>query len=94
MVIIEIGNSYSQIKGMSASQEKEIRKALSYLPNPQAAYFSGGFNRPKYLIDKKGWFPTGLEHLVRAFIRDSNVKIVDLRVKPEYVPNMFKLDSD
>ena len=91
MITIEIGNSYSQIKGMSASQEKEIRKALSYLPNPQAAYFSGGFNRPKYLIDKKGYFPSGLLYLVKQTISDA--VIVDIRVKPKSTPGMFKLNT-
>lgn len=92
MVTIEIGNSYSQIKGMSASQEKELRKVLSYLPNPQAAYFSGGFNRPKYLIDKKGYFPTGLWQLVSSIITNAN--IVDKRIRPRSTPGMFRLQLD
>src|ERR1700689_2499600 len=90
MVTIEIGNSYSQIKGMSASQEKEIRKVLSYLPDPKAAYFSGGYNKPRYLIDKKGFFPTGLVPVVKRTII-SNFHIIDKRIQPKSVRGMFKL---
>lgn len=91
MVTIEIGNSYSQIKGMSASQEKDVRKALSYLPDPKAAFFSGGYNKPRYLIDKKGFFPSGLLPMVMSVIKNANV--VDLRIRPKSTPNMFKMSS-
>lgn len=89
MVTIEVGNSYSQIKGMSAQQEKDIRKALSYLPDPKAAYFSGGYNKPRYLIDKKGFFPTGL--LKIAIETLPSALIIDIRKKPTKCKGMFKL---
>lgn len=60
MIEIRVNNSFSQIVGLNTKQYSEIRKLLSYTPDPKAAYFRGGFNYTKYLIDKKGNFPTGL----------------------------------
>lgn len=90
MVEILIGNSYSQIKGLTSGTFSELRKILSYETNPKAAYYSGGFSRPKYLLDKKGFFPTGLLYLVRHF--RPGVLVTDARLKPKMTPDMFKLN--
>ncbi len=79
-----INNSTSQIVGLDRSQWAKIRKLLSYLPDDYAAFTSGFGPRPKYLIDAKGHFPTGLLErvLLWAFAEDLDVDAVDLRVVP------------
>ncbi len=67
---IEINNSYSQIKNMTVAQYKGLRKLLSYSPNADTAYFSGGFVQTRYLIDKHGYFPTGLIDRVLRHLGD------------------------
>lgn len=61
MLELVIDNSYSQLKGMTPEQFSQVRKLLSYEPDPSAAFF-GGFkgSQRRYLIDRKGFFPTGL----------------------------------
>src|SRR5258708_39794047 len=83
MVRIEIGNSYSQIIGLKTDEFRRLRQLLSYKPNEQAAYFSGGYAKPKYLLDKKGYFPTGLRQTVEDFLDSSTTyEISDTRVPP------------
>lgn len=94
MVTIEINNSYSQIKGLKTEQFRKVKKLLSYLPDPSATYFSGGFARPKYLIDPKGFFPTGLLTVLKEFLVAEGIESTDveLRVIPERQKSRFKLD--
>jgi len=76
---VTVGNSYSQIKGMTPAQEKELRQLFSYAVDASAAYFGSRYGpRRKYLIDKKGYFPTGLLHRLPAWARN----FTDGRVKP------------
>lgn len=63
---IEINNSYSQVIGLTPQLFSGLRKVLSYQPNAHSAHFSGGFVRTNYLIDKKGFFPTGLLSKVKS----------------------------
>jgi len=79
-IIIEIGNSYSQVKGMTPEVYSGLRKLLSYSPNASTAHYTGGFVRIKYLIDKQGFFPTGLLARVKAHLKVFTTK--DLRVLP------------
>ncbi len=76
-----VGNSYSQIEGASPEQYAVLRKALSYLPDEAAAFF-GGFKgaQRRYLIDKKGYFPTGLISLVFDYLYSQNTTIIDKRI--------------
>ncbi len=75
MITIEIGNSYSQIKGLASGPFNRLRKLLSYSPDKQATYFSGGYASLRYCIDKQGNFPTGHVNRVRKFIVDEGLKI-------------------
>jgi superfamily II DNA or RNA helicase len=64
-----MGNSYSQITGLSADQFRRLKKALSYSTDPKASYFAGGWGpRLISLLDKKGNFPTGLLSDAKAWI--------------------------
>ncbi len=79
MIHLTIGNSYSRVIGLNPSQEAAVRKALSYsVPDPR------GFNfrqTTRYLIDKRGNFPTGLlGHLKKAL--DVGGGQTDTRVRP------------
>lgn len=81
MITITINNSYSQIEGLKTDEFRALRKALSYTSDPKAAYFSRGFAFRKYLIDKKGFFPTGLLHIVYSQLK-GHIETVDNRIKP------------
>lgn len=85
MAEIIIGNSYSQIKGLKTDEYRTVRKLLSYESNPQAAYFSGNWRRTKYLIDKQGFFPTGLACRLLEFLAQSKIdlKVTDGRKIPK-----------
>ncbi len=94
MVKVILNNSYSQITGLNTTQFNKLRKILSYKDNAQVSYFAGGFNRPKYLLDKKGYFPTGLYYpYVRDFLKDISFYYEsEYRVCPQTTPGLFKLD--
>jgi superfamily II DNA or RNA helicase len=84
MVTLTISNSMSRIEGLTATQFSRLRKVLSYQDNPQAAYFSVGYNRLKYLLDKKGYFPTGLYTYVVEWTAHESIGVnyKDIRVVP------------
>lgn len=84
MVTITISNSYSAIKGLSADQEKALRKKLSYVIGGSGAYFSKYGPKRGSLLGKKGDFPTGLIHRVLDFVTSNDiiVEVIDTRKKP------------
>lgn len=87
-----VGNSYSRLSGLDTSLFKELRKLLSYTPEGLAF---AGFAHPKFLIDKKGCFPSGLIPRVKKFLSDKNVslRVIDPRLVPKPTPGMFKLQT-
>lgn len=91
MVEIIIGNSYSHIRGLTTDPLRKLRKILSYETNPTASYFSGGFSRPRYLMDKQGNFPTGLLNRVRKFLTEHNITYTQQSKckKPSNTNNLF-----
>lgn len=60
MITIKLHNSYSQITDFSQEVYRRLKKRLSYEQNPGSGYFSGGIPRRVSLINKRGFFPTGL----------------------------------
>lgn len=92
MIDIKIGNSYSQISNMTNSQFSEIRKVLSYKSDPKAAYFSSYGPQVKYLIDKKGSFPTGLLTKVLKTVSSWPVKSITNLTTPPKPRKLFKLE--
>lgn len=84
MVTIRIDNSYSQIIGLKTEDFRKLRKLLSYSPNSNASYYTGGYSYVTYLLDKKGFFPTGLFDKVNEFLMESNIprSITDIRMPP------------
>ncbi len=96
MIKLTIDNSYSRIEGLSVKQDKDLRKAMSYSIDPQAAYFgAGGFKgNTRCLMNKRGEFPTGLLYIVRECLligstnsKDSEVN--DLRRLPKTTHRRF-----
>jgi superfamily II DNA or RNA helicase len=88
MVTITINNSYSRIEGLSVSQEKELREVLSYVVGGSSSYFSGFGPKRRSLLDKKGYFPTGLIYRVNKWlgsndITTSNTTYNDKRLHPQ-----------
>lgn len=83
MPLLTIDNSYSNISGLTPQQEKDIRNLLSYTLNPKTAYFSGGYNQKRYLIDKKGNFPTGLLSYVKEYLKDISTTVNVIRRVPK-----------
>jgi len=88
-----INNSYSRVLDININDFNELRTLLSYLPDNKANYFSRGYNYRRYLIDKRGYFPTGLLHKVATFLTDKQVIVQDMRIKPKSTKNMFCLNS-
>lgn len=79
MVTLVIGNSYSQLVGLTPTSFKRLRKVLSYTPDAKASYFAGGFPpKVKYLIDAKGFFPTGLSSRVADWARKERISITPI----------------
>ncbi len=87
MVALTINNSFSRLTGLSSIQEKEIKKALSYTVGGSAAFFGGFGPKKRSLIDKKGFFPTGLLHRLPPWA----IAVKDERKKPQPTPGLFKL---
>lgn len=82
VVLIEVDNSYSRITCMSAQVEKQVHELLSYTVDAQSAFFGGYGPRKKCMMDKKGYFPTGLVDTVCLSIRSHKFQINDLRIAP------------
>lgn len=95
MITIEVANSISKIEGLDRQQHKKLRHILSYKLRPEVIHFSQNyFNNRKYLLDKHGYFPTGLLNHVYTFIKRSKLsaKVVERRVVPAPQQNLFKLN--
>lgn len=84
MIKLTIGNSMSQVEGLTPDQHKEMKDLLSYEADPQASFFSGsGRSRKRYLMSAKGVFPTGLLYLVEGYLQHVKRHVVtDMRIKP------------
>lgn len=73
MVILDINNSYSQVKGLTSSQFRELRELLSYKDDSKA-FYANTVSRPRRLIDAKGNFPTGLVYRVLVYFDDNDIE--------------------
>lgn len=86
MVELIIGNSYSQITGLSVDQIRQLRELMSYRVDTY-----NGLHRYRSipLITKTGVFPTGLLYLVESWIAEGGytVQVKDTRICPITHPN-------
>ena len=90
MITVKINNSESQIIGLSVEQFKRLRRLLSYAVNG-TAYFNKGFYQVKYLMDKRGVFPTGLLYIVQNYLKSTPHTVNDLRTQPIARKSIFTL---
>jgi superfamily II DNA or RNA helicase len=89
VITVKVGNSQSQVIGADAKTFAKLRNALSYTPTANKSYFSGkAYNQKRYLLDKRGVFPTGLLYLVKRTLRDLNLssRVLESRVRPSPHP--------
>lgn len=90
---LQIGNSTSRLTDMTQKEFSEVRNLLSYRLDPKKAYYAG-FNASKnrYLIDKRGNFPSGLLPLVERYLqKTTSGHPLDLRTRPEANRRLYKL---
>ncbi len=86
MVSLTIDNSICRIYNLNVNQYADLRKLLSYNADPAQGRFSGWKgNSRRYLIDKKGNFPTGLLYLVMEYIHENKLpyQSVECRQRPK-----------
>lgn len=90
-----INNSYSQVTDCTLEEYKALREILSYTIPPAQMYFSGHRgNGKRYLIDKKGFFPTGLLPHVKKYADTCAYpykSIMDMRTYPKEGVGLFCL---
>lgn len=81
MILLTVGNSVSQISGLSSAQFAEVKRLLSYkLPN---AYASGSPRYPyRSLLSKRGEFPSGLLYLLEQYLGKFPHEVRDTRKRP------------
>lgn len=89
MIIIEIDNSYSQIKGLSATQHKALAAALSYTVGD---HFSTYGPTKRTLLGRKGEFPSGLLSRVAETLKTEPLFYDDKRKQPPLSPSVPALD--
>lgn len=84
MIEIKVDNSECQITGLSVTQFKELKEVLSYRTDAQASYFSGRFGNKRYLLGRRGDFPSGLLYLVTGYLdgKRCQYKTDDRRIRP------------
>lgn len=91
MITLTINNSYSNLSGLSITQENRIRDLLSYTPGSSGYLGRNRYRiiRKKCLMDKKGNFPSGLLYRVASEITHesygmSSNNVRDLRKVPNH----------
>lgn len=89
MITIEVGNSYSQIKGLSATQHKALAATLSYTVGD---HFSTYGPTKRTLLGRKGEFPSGLLSRVTEAIKTEPLFYDDKRKQPPLSPSVPALD--
>lgn len=81
---LTIGNSLCRLEGLTVPEFKALRALLSYSEDPKKSYYGGGFkSNRRYLISKRGEFPTGLLYITKKWLSGKLYETVDTRVKPK-----------
>ncbi len=75
MATLKLGNSYSQLSGLSVGQYRQIKDAMSYYVDSGP----GTLPRKVSLLSKKLEFPTGLAYLLEGILTPS---VIDTRIRP------------
>ncbi len=91
MVALTVGNSLSHLSGLSVAQFKALRELMSY--TVEGSYFAGNVKCSKrYLLDKKGTFPTGLLYIAEGYLKAHLHCLYDLRRRPVSQADGFALN--
>lgn len=85
---LTVDNSYSRITGLTVAQLSELRKVLCY--QSEVRWGSSFTKRSVPLIDKKGYFPSGLLNLACEWLQDKTHEVIDARIVPKPTPGMFR----
>lgn len=90
--LLILGNSFSQIKHIPIDQHEALREKLSYKITPGANKY-GAQSYKKYLMDKKGNFPSGLLEDVKDFLTFNRIRYTQSVswVKPKPQGKLFNL---
>lgn len=93
MITLVIDNSTCQLLDLPFDVWKAMRELLSYEIGAQTAYFSSSKNPKRYLLDKRGCFPTGLLYLVEEYLtkRGLSHRKEDRRKRPKPRPGLFTM---
>lgn len=79
-----VGNSLSQIQDMTTSEFAQVKNLLSYeVPYSKTRFAWGNKNPKRYLIDKRGFFPSGLAYRLNSLPLTG---LVDSRIEPKGLP--------
>ncbi len=91
MIQVAVGNSDCRVTGLSVTQLSALRELMFYNIKSQEAFFSGHpGGRKRYLLDKRGNFPTGLLYIVEQYLAKVPHEIRDTRVRPKSIPGLLK----
>lgn len=103
---LTINNSVSQLIGFTSEQFKVIRKLLSYERSEQEKFYLGHHRGLIPLIDRKGYFPSGLLGLLTAYLDMERITytLLDERKCPRrsksprnlslpFPPHQFQIDA-
>lgn len=99
MLKIKVGNSSCSVGNPSLEQVNALRRELSYSEKKRAGGYRKTFgSERKYLIDKRGTFPTGLLYLVEETLTKKGwtFEVEDTRVRPvvgKFAPNSLFIDT-
>jgi superfamily II DNA or RNA helicase len=91
---LAINNSASSVSDFTQEQFRVLKNVLSYSISDNAAFYGGlKYGNKRYLLDKKGNFPTGLLPLVLKTAKTHKWALTqhDLRQVPEACPKLFNL---
>lgn len=81
MLTLKIGNSYSQLFGLTVDQYYDLKDLMSYTVNTQGFGNRARFQR-RCLLNKQLQFPSGLLYLVQNYLRNVSYDCQDTRVRP------------
>lgn len=92
MIKLTINNSVSNIVGLNPKEFQELRTLMSYKSDNQRFYNTKYYNNIKYLMDKRGFFPSGLLRIAQDYLSEVEYAVDDKRIVPAINNNLFKLN--
>lgn len=83
LIKLIVGNSACKIDGLPVEHYNALRKLLSY--TPETSDYGMAHLYRKYLISKRGEFPTGLLYIVEDYLSKAKLKfsLTDTRIAPK-----------